>query len=348
MFKEELPKVAILIAARNEEKRIPGCLRSLSNLDYPSDKLEILFGNDRSEDATAEVISRFITSHKNMRLLNITENKAQLSGKANVLAQLAENTKADILFMTDADVRVGPGWILGMLKGFSMDINLVSGSTAVVENDLFSKLQNADWLFNLGTRYLLDRIGRPAGATGTNMAITRKAYQAVGGFVNVPHSITEDYDLSRAVIRQGLGLKTILQKNVLAYTDPVPGFRTLLRQQRRWLSSTMRMPLPAIVAMVLQSMLLPLVIVAACWFGSYLFLALFGIKWIFDIAILLFTFQRLGLKPGIAIYIYSPYAGICNALFFLSWMFAGRDEWKGRGYRSGHFHKRGVQLFFSI
>src|SRR5687767_10374493 len=55
-----LPFVSVLIAARNEAANILGCLQSIESLDYPIDKLEILIGNDDSEDQTRTIVERFI------------------------------------------------------------------------------------------------------------------------------------------------------------------------------------------------------------------------------------------------------------------------------------------------
>src|ERR1700724_3998232 len=49
-----LPKVTIIIAVRNEEKKIAAKLMDCSSLDYPSDRLEILIFSDNSSDRTEE------------------------------------------------------------------------------------------------------------------------------------------------------------------------------------------------------------------------------------------------------------------------------------------------------
>ena len=56
----ELPKITIWIAARNEELSIIKCLTSIENLNYPKHLLQVLIGNDRSTDNTASVVSNFI------------------------------------------------------------------------------------------------------------------------------------------------------------------------------------------------------------------------------------------------------------------------------------------------
>ncbi len=59
---DDLPVVSILVAARNEEQNIIRCLQALTELDYPAYKLEILVGNDASEDKTRELVAAFAMS----------------------------------------------------------------------------------------------------------------------------------------------------------------------------------------------------------------------------------------------------------------------------------------------
>ena len=51
------PKVSIILPARNEEKFIDKCLKSLINQDY--DNYEIIAIDDSSDDSTGEIIERF-------------------------------------------------------------------------------------------------------------------------------------------------------------------------------------------------------------------------------------------------------------------------------------------------
>ena len=56
---KEYPTVDILIAARNEEKNLATCLKSISKLDYPPEKIKIWIGDDESSDGTWKNIQEF-------------------------------------------------------------------------------------------------------------------------------------------------------------------------------------------------------------------------------------------------------------------------------------------------
>src|SRR5690606_11909873 len=55
----ELPEVAVLISAYNEERWIGERIRNLLAQDYPADRLRILIGSDGSVDRTAEIMAGF-------------------------------------------------------------------------------------------------------------------------------------------------------------------------------------------------------------------------------------------------------------------------------------------------
>src|SRR5215467_8868217 len=52
------PSVSIVIAARNEARRVPGRLENLRQLDYPNGKQQVIVVSDGSTDDTVEVLAR--------------------------------------------------------------------------------------------------------------------------------------------------------------------------------------------------------------------------------------------------------------------------------------------------
>ena len=57
---EDLPSVTIAIAAYNEEETISKTVDSITNSDYPKEKIEIIVVNDGSTDNTAEVLEPYM------------------------------------------------------------------------------------------------------------------------------------------------------------------------------------------------------------------------------------------------------------------------------------------------
>ncbi|MGC9125780.1 MAG: glycosyltransferase, partial [Caldisericaceae bacterium] len=95
----ELPYVSLIVAAHNEEQVIENKIKNSLALDYPQDKLEIIFASDSSTDKTNAIISDFEKKYKNIKLVNIEER----AGKVNAYNRAVKDTKGEILAFSDAN-----------------------------------------------------------------------------------------------------------------------------------------------------------------------------------------------------------------------------------------------------
>lgn len=332
MNSEYTPKVSILIAARNERENIESCIDSLIALNYPKTHLEIWVGDDSSTDGTSEILDRIASQNPCVHAFRIVDRIGGLNGKANVLAQLAAKADGEFIFLTDADVTVSAKWVSGMIHYFNQDFDIITGATAVEGRSLFGKLQNADWLYNLANRNHISDAGKPFAASGNNMAIRVQAYNLIGGLESVSCSVTEDYDLFKAFMKNGFAFKSLLNKDVLAFTKPMPSLPMLLQQQKRWLTCAFKMPKILILGSIVQAMFLPLLFIIGAVFGTTLPLTIFFVKYSVDLIVLIKTYKRLGLKVDKGVFLFTPYACLINILCLLYYFLPIPIIWKGRAY----------------
>jgi cellulose synthase/poly-beta-1,6-N-acetylglucosamine synthase-like glycosyltransferase len=238
-----LPRVSILIAARNEEAAIARCLRAIRQLNYPPRLLEVLVGDDASTDQTRAEAERAMRGFAGtFRVVPVLETLGMARGKANVLAHLTRAATTEYFFITDADIAVPRTWIQGLLAHAQPNIGTVTGLTLVDGPRLFHKLQGLDWLISLGLVQVVSDLGRPVTAMGNNMLVTRAAYEATGGYERLPFSVTEDFELFRATLRHGFGYRILFRPEVLAVSLPMPTLGRLLHQRRRWTRGLAALP----------------------------------------------------------------------------------------------------------
>ena len=329
------PLISILIAARNEETDIVDCLRAVAQLDYPAEAVEVLIGNDQSTDRTEAVVTEFTVNLSYFRLINITEPIAGLRGKANVLAQLARQARGRYLFFTDADTRVPITWLGTMLQDFTFaerTVGIVTGVTLPEGTRLFHKLQTIDWLYNLTLTYLLSRIGVPVTAMGNNMAVSRAAYDAVGGFDALPFSITEDYALFRAITQRGFGFRHLLDRQVLARTKPADTLRTFLHQRKRWLRGATDLPAWMVGALYVQNLLGPLLVLLG-WFAPAPVIGLYVVHLLIQTSVIGYGLVRLGqIRLWPYALLFEVYQLIMGPLSVAFYHLPTRIDWKGRRY----------------
>lgn len=101
-----LPKVSLIVAARNEEKNIEAALRSLLRLDYPD--LEITIVDDRSTDRTGEILDALARDQPRLNVVHLTELRPGWLGKNHALQFGADRSHGEWLLFTDADVVFEP------------------------------------------------------------------------------------------------------------------------------------------------------------------------------------------------------------------------------------------------
>ena len=96
----DVPRVSILVPARNEERTIAACVQSLLSQDYPD--FEILVLDDASEDRTGALVRQFEKDPR-LRTLRGTPLPAGWLGKPWACHQLAQAASGEVLLFTDAD-----------------------------------------------------------------------------------------------------------------------------------------------------------------------------------------------------------------------------------------------------
>jgi len=209
--------VSIIVPARNEQNNIGSCLASLCAQDYPD--FEIIVINDRSTDGTAQIVENFAEQDSRIKLYEGMPLVRGWTGKNWACFQGSEKAKGDILIFTDSDNFYRPdtvsktvGWLqnrqLGLLSAFPQQIcttwtqKLV---VPVVDMLVYSLLPL--WL----TFY--SKYPSLAAANGQWLAITRTAYEKIGGHKTVRGQIVEDVEISRLAKKSDIKILTAAGTN---------------------------------------------------------------------------------------------------------------------------------------
>lgn len=233
------PFVSVLIAARNEEKKLPACLQSLLRSAYPPDKFEIIVVDDRSTDRTRALAENFAREQTNLRVVAITQRRENMSGKANALVQGMTHANGEIILMTDADCTLPPSWIAQMVSYFTPEVGLVGGFTLLASREqkhsLFAKIQTLDWTYLLTVGAGAAGLGKPLSIIGNNFAFRRAAYDVVGGYEKIGFSIIEDFALMRAIAEQTKWRVIFpVAARTAILSAPARTWREFYEQRQRW------------------------------------------------------------------------------------------------------------------
>jgi len=231
------PFVSVIVPARNEEKNIENAVNFLSNSDYPIDKFEIIAVDDRSSDKTPEILNLLKEKVKNLKVVNVKEanKESNLKGKAGALDNGIKQARGELIMMTDADCEVNPKWISTIVNHFSNPkVEIISSYTNIKGNRIFDKIQSVQWVYLQKMASSGPTFNFPLGCFGTNLSIRHNTYKEIGGYGNIPFSVTEDYALLKAVMKRGGIASYLTNPDATVATNPSVTFTELVSQLRRW------------------------------------------------------------------------------------------------------------------
>jgi cellulose synthase/poly-beta-1,6-N-acetylglucosamine synthase-like glycosyltransferase len=240
----DTPFVSVVVAARNEAERLPALLADLEAQSYA--RFEAVIVDDRSTDATAALVEAAAARHPGrFRLVRQREVPDGLSPKKLALQRGVEASRGEIILLTDADCRVRPTWVEGMVGAFEPGVAMVLGCSeyaAGPRSTPFERFQAFDFLTLTANMVASARLGMPLGASGHNLAYRRDAFDRVGGYRSGLDRVAGDDMLMLYLMRSTPEVGSIAWADgraTLARTDPVPTLRAFRNQRARWASSGM-------------------------------------------------------------------------------------------------------------
>ena len=235
LIESELPSVCIIVAARNEENNILDCLESLDKLVYPEEKLKVILVDDHSTDRTKEIIDNFISGRSGFECITPSREIGNLKGKANAIANAIETVTSEVILTTDADCTVSPTWAITLSSYFKEDVAMVCGYTDQHYKNLFEAMQSVDFIYLLAVAAGTMNLGKPLSCIGNNMSYRKSVYEEVGGYENIPFSVTEDFQLLMAMHNlKKYKIIYPLDAEGLVTSKPCENYEQLYWQKKRW------------------------------------------------------------------------------------------------------------------
>ena len=99
----DCPKISLILAARDEQDKLPAALSTLLAIDYP--RLEVIAVDDRSGDATPQILDELAANHPQLKVLHVKELPEGWLGKPHALQKGYQASSGKLLVFTDADVK---------------------------------------------------------------------------------------------------------------------------------------------------------------------------------------------------------------------------------------------------
>ncbi len=223
------PRIALLVAAYNEEQSIAETLDFALRSDYAGE-FELVVADDGSNDRTREIVAEYAARDPRVRLVEATHG-----GKATALNTALQTVTAPLIATIDADTLLMPYSLtraVSRLVSSPPDTVAVAGSVLVrnSRDNLLTRAQEWDYFLGIATvkrgQALLQGTLVAQGAFSVYDAT---ALRLAGGW---PNCIGEDIVLTWRMLRQGG--RSVFEPTAVAFTDAPNSWGAFARQRRRW------------------------------------------------------------------------------------------------------------------
>ena len=210
---DSAPKISVVVAAKDEAACIEACVRTMLDQDYPNFDLTVC--DDRSTDATAEIVRRVAQEDSRLRLLGVRELPAGWCGKSNAMQKAIATTDGEWICMIDADCRQESSRTLSVAMQYATDTgaDLLSVLPRLETKSFWENVIQPICGGVMMIWFTPEKVNSPrhanAYANGAFILIRRQAYQAIGTHEAVRDRISEDMHLARLVKEAGLQLRVI-------------------------------------------------------------------------------------------------------------------------------------------
>lgn len=218
----EWPEVTLVVAAYNEESYIEDKILNSLQLDYPSEKLKLLFVTDGSDDQTMDIIQRY----PQIQL----EHQPQRLGKIAAVERIMPLVKSPISIYTDANTQLNTKAIKNMIQHFADPrVGGVAGEKRIrqsTKDDASAAGEGMYWKYESTLKQWDYELYSVVGAAGELFAIRTELYESVR-----KDTLIEDFYLTLR-IAQG-GYKVAYEKEAYAIEDSSASIQEEMKRKVR-------------------------------------------------------------------------------------------------------------------
>ncbi|MGN1228181.1 MAG: glycosyltransferase family 2 protein [Prevotella sp.] len=189
-----LPEVTLMVCAYNEEDIIAEKMDNTRRLDYPADRLHLVWVTDGSNDNTNSLLS----AYPDVRVIYSPERR----GKAAALKHGIKEIDTEIVMMTDANTMLNPGAVREIVRLMQDPrVGCVSGEKKVMaksDNDEAAQGEGLYWKYESTLKRLDSELYSAMGAAGELCVIRRQL------MTDIPDdTLLDDFIISMEIVKKG-------------------------------------------------------------------------------------------------------------------------------------------------
>jgi biofilm PGA synthesis N-glycosyltransferase PgaC len=217
----DLPSVALIICALNEERVIGAKLRNSLELDYPEDRLRIILVSDGSSDSTATIAREFLPQ---VQLIERQERRGKVANLNDVIAGRTE----EVIALSDANVIYDSQALRRLIRRLNDPaVGAVSGRVVLV--DTTEQIEVAEknyYSLEWGLQERESVVYSMIGADGAMYAFRRNLFRPCPD-----DTLIEDLVIPMSIVRQGF--RVVFEPQAIGWEEGVSGLREEFRRKVR-------------------------------------------------------------------------------------------------------------------
>ncbi|MBR1547460.1 MAG: glycosyltransferase family 2 protein [Prevotella sp.] len=191
---ESLPHITFMVCAFNEQDVVDIKMENIRQLDYPTDKLHVMWVTDGSSDNTNQLLSQY----EGVEIVYTPERR----GKTAALNHGIGQVKTEITVMTDANTMVNREALLEIARCFTDPlVGCVAGEKRVMARDATQAAAEGEglyWKYESLLKRMDSELHSAMGAAGELNAIRTALYQPMP-----ENALLDDFVMSMRMVGQG-------------------------------------------------------------------------------------------------------------------------------------------------
>lgn len=330
----DFPGVTILKPLHGAPANLHAALTSFCRQDYPGD-FQIILGVQDPADPAIAVVDKLKSEHPNLEIvLVIDETLHGANRKVSNLINMAPYARSELLVLSDADVEAPADYLRSVVA--ELGAPGVGAVTCLYHGrgvkGLFSTLSAMGIDYRFAPSVVLGvELGMAHPCLGPSIALPASLLEAIGGFSAFSDCLADDYEIGRAVRRQGLNI--VIPPGRVTHTCGEDSLAAFMDHEIRWARTVRRIDPPGYAGSGITHPL-PLALIAAAALGF----SPISIGLVFAILVL-----RVGSKfriDGITGTSAGPWwlvpaSDMLSFIVFLASFLSNTVVWQGRRFRVG-------------
>ncbi len=233
--------ISVIIPARNEEQNLPALLNGLTEQTYNKALFEVIVVDDYSTDGTAGIVKKY--SSGNIKLIQLHDYAATTginSYKKKAIEVAIAQSNGELIVTTDADCVVTKNWLQTIAAFYEQNdpAFIVMPVKYSCNNHFLEIFQALDFMTLQGITGAAVSGKSQSMCNGANLAYTKKAFNAVGGFEGINHIASgDDMLLMHKIYKLNPnGTRYLKSADVIVQTKAMHNWKDFLNQRIRWAS----------------------------------------------------------------------------------------------------------------